>query len=97
MLHDAGSLAFGVGEERPDIQLIVGNDGGGTIFDGLEVAASADGALFDRVLLTPQAVDLERLAAAYGWEYRRVANRGELDPALTPSPGQVLIEVPLQR
>jgi 2-succinyl-5-enolpyruvyl-6-hydroxy-3-cyclohexene-1-carboxylate synthase len=97
MLHDVGSLAFGVGETRPDIQLIVGNDGGGTIFDGLEVAASADDALFDRVLLTPQTVDLERLAAAYGWEYRRVSNRGELDPALTPSPGQVLIEVPLQR
>ena len=97
MLHDAGSLVFGVGETRPDIQLIVGNDGGGTIFDGLEVAASADAALFDRVLLTPQTVDLEHLAAAYGWEYRRVDNRGELDPALTPSPGQVLIEVPLQR
>jgi 2-succinyl-5-enolpyruvyl-6-hydroxy-3-cyclohexene-1-carboxylate synthase len=97
MLHDAGSLAFGVGEARPDIQLIVGNDGGGTIFDGLEVAGSADAALFDRVLLTPQAANLEHLAAAYGWEYRRVSNRGELDPALTPSPGQVLIEVPLQR
>ena len=97
MLHDAGSLAFGVGETRPNIQLIVGNDGGGTIFDGLEVAASADAALFDRVLLTPQTVDLEPLAAAYGWEFRRVTNRGELDPALTPSPGQVLIEVPLQR
>jgi 2-succinyl-5-enolpyruvyl-6-hydroxy-3-cyclohexene-1-carboxylate synthase len=97
MLHDAGSLAFGVGEERPDIQLIVGNDGGGTIFDALEVAGTADAELLDRVLLTPQLVDLESLAAAYGWEYRRVSNRGELDPSLTPSPGQVLIEVPLQR
>jgi 2-succinyl-5-enolpyruvyl-6-hydroxy-3-cyclohexene-1-carboxylate synthase len=97
MLHDAGSLAFGVGEERPDIQLIVGNDGGGTIFDALEVAGTADAELLDRVLLTPQRVDLESLAAAYGWEYRRVSNRGELDPSLTPSPGQVLIEVPLQR
>lgn len=97
MLHDAGSLAFGVGEQRPNIQLIVGNDGGGTIFDGLEVAGTADAALFDRVMLTPQQVDLEKLATAYGWEYRRVSTRGELDPALTPSPGQVLIEVPLPR
>jgi len=97
MLHDAGSLSFGVGEDRPNIQLIVGNDGGGTIFDGLEVAGTADAALFDRVLLTPQSVDLEALASAYGWEYRRVANRGELDPALSPTPGQVLIEVPLAR
>jgi len=97
MLHDAGSLAFGAGEQRPNIQLIVGNDGGGTIFDGLEVAGTADAALLDRVLLTPQRVDLQALATAYGWEYRRVANRGELDPALSPTPGQVLIEVPLQR
>ena len=97
MLHDAGSLAFGAGEQRPNMQLIVGNDGGGTIFDGLEVAGTADAALLDRVLLTPQLVDLQALAAAYGWEYRRVANRGELDPALSPTPGQVLIEVPLQR
>ena len=54
-LHDAGSLAFGVGEERPNIQLIVGNDGGGTIFDGLEVAGTADAALFDRVHAHPPA------------------------------------------
>jgi len=97
MLHDAGSLSFGAGEQRPHIQLVVGNDGGGTIFDGLEVAGTADAELLDRVLLTPQRVDLEALAAAYGWEYRRVSNRGELDPALTPTPGQVLIEVPLAR
>ena len=97
MLHDAGSLLFGVGEPRPNLQLIVGNDGGGTIFDDLEVSGTADAALLDRVLLTPQRVDLEALATAYGWEYRRVANRGELDPALSPTPGQVLIEVPLSR
>ena len=97
LLHDAGSLLAGVGEPRPRMQVIVGNDGGGTIFDGLEVAATADPALVDRVLLTPQSVDLAALAAAYGWEYRRVANRGELDPALTPSADRVLIEVPLAR
>lgn len=97
MLHDAGSLLSGVGEEQPRMQLIVGNDGGGTIFDGLEVAGSADATLLDRVMLTPQKVDFAALAAAYGWEYRRVATRGELDPALTPSDGRVLLEVPLER
>ncbi len=97
LLHDAGSLLAGVGEPRPRMQVIVGNDGGGTIFDGLEVAATADPELVDRVLLTPQSVDLAALASAYGWEYRLVANRGELGPALTPSAGRVLIEVPLAR
>lgn len=97
LLHDAGSLLAGDGEPRPRMQVIVGNDGGGTIFDGLEVAGTADPALVDRVLLTPQTVDLAALASAYGWEYLRVSNRGELDPALSASSGRVLIEVPLAR
>ncbi|TPW74126.1 2-succinyl-5-enolpyruvyl-6-hydroxy-3-cyclohexene-1-carboxylic-acid synthase [Schumannella soli] len=97
LLHDAGSLALPAGESRPRIQVIVGDDGGGTIFDGLEVARSADAQLFDRVQLTPQPVDLEALARAYGWEFRRIANRGELDEAFTASPGPTLIAVPLTR
>jgi 2-succinyl-5-enolpyruvyl-6-hydroxy-3-cyclohexene-1-carboxylate synthase len=79
------------------MQVIVGNDGGGTIFDALEVAGSAEPELFDRVLYTPQAVGFEALAAAYGWEYRRAATRAELDDALTASGDRVLIEVPLAR
>ena len=97
LLHDAGSLLAGDGEPRPRMQVIVGNDGGGTIFDGLEVAATTEQALIDRVLYTPQTVDLAALAQAYGWEYRRVETRGGLDPALTPTSERVLIEVPLAR
>jgi 2-succinyl-5-enolpyruvyl-6-hydroxy-3-cyclohexene-1-carboxylate synthase len=97
LLHDAGSLAPAPGEPAPRMQVIVGNDGGGTIFDALEVAGTADPALFDRVLYTPQAVDLAALAAAYGWEYRRAATRAELDDALSASGGRVLLEVPLAR
>ncbi|MET0303017.1 MAG: 2-succinyl-5-enolpyruvyl-6-hydroxy-3-cyclohexene-1-carboxylic-acid synthase [Microbacteriaceae bacterium] len=97
LLHDVGSLLGGEGETRPRVQLIVGNDGGGTIFDGLEVATTADPTHFDRVMITPQHVDLEALARAYGWEYRRVESRGDLAQAFTASPGQVLIEVPLPR
>jgi 2-succinyl-5-enolpyruvyl-6-hydroxy-3-cyclohexene-1-carboxylate synthase len=96
-LHDAGSLLFGVGETRPRIQVIVGNDGGGTIFDSLEVAASAPQDALDRVLLTPQQVSFEALALAYGWTYLHATNRGELDQALTASTGPTLIEVPLAR
>jgi 2-succinyl-5-enolpyruvyl-6-hydroxy-3-cyclohexene-1-carboxylate synthase len=95
-LHDVGALLFGVGEVRPRIQVIVGNDGGGTIFDGLEVGQQG-GPAFDRVLLTPQQASIETLAAAYGWEYRRVDTRGDLDPALTASAGPVVVEVPLGR
>jgi 2-succinyl-5-enolpyruvyl-6-hydroxy-3-cyclohexene-1-carboxylate synthase len=96
-LHDVGGLAIGVGEPRPRIQVIVGNDGGGTIFDGLEVGASAEASAFDRVLLTAQQVSIEALAVAFGWEYRRVENRGQLDQALTASTGPTIVEVPLPR
>ncbi|HEU0181866.1 MAG TPA: thiamine pyrophosphate-binding protein, partial [Agromyces mariniharenae] len=98
LLHDVGSLLLGQGEARPRIQVIVGNDGGGTIFDALEVAGSAPPEAFDRVQFTPQQVDLAALATAYGWGYVRVTTRGELDEALTGRiDGPQLVEVPLDR
>ncbi|TQL44992.1 2-succinyl-5-enolpyruvyl-6-hydroxy-3-cyclohexene-1-carboxylate synthase [Homoserinimonas aerilata] len=97
LLHEPGGLLLGAGEARPRIQIIVGNDGGGTIFDGLEVAATAEAESFDRVLFTPQGVELAALAQAYGWQHVRAANRGDLDAALTASAGPTLIEVPLTR
>jgi len=98
LLHDAGSLLLDPAEPRPRILLVVGNDGGGTIFDSLEVAATADSGVFERVVLTPRSVELEALAHAYGWSYLRAANRGELEAALTaPVTGPTLLEVPLPR
>ncbi|MEP6482069.1 MAG: 2-succinyl-5-enolpyruvyl-6-hydroxy-3-cyclohexene-1-carboxylic-acid synthase [Rhodoglobus sp.] len=94
--HDIGALLFGVGEQKPRIQVIVGNDNGGTIFDGLEVGRQG-GTAFDRVLLTPQQASVEQLAGAYGWDYLRVDTRGGLDQALTASGGPVVVEVPLPR
>jgi 2-succinyl-5-enolpyruvyl-6-hydroxy-3-cyclohexene-1-carboxylate synthase len=96
-LHDVGALLIGDGEDRPRLQILVGNDGGGTIFDGLEVAASAGREAFDRVMLTPQQVALEPLAAAYGWDYRRATTRSELEQALTGGGTHTIIEVPLPR
>jgi 2-succinyl-5-enolpyruvyl-6-hydroxy-3-cyclohexene-1-carboxylate synthase len=96
-LYDVGALLFGGGETRPRIQVIVGNDGGGTIFDSLEVAGTAPADSFDRVQYTPQSVDLRSLAAAYGWDYRVARNRGELDESLAASDTPTLVEVPLPR
>lgn len=101
LLHDASSLLLppeASGELRPRIQLIVGNDGGGTIFDGLEVAGSTDAASFTRVMRTPQTVDLEALARAYGWQYEKVSTRVELERLFTtPVTGPMLVEVPLDQ
>lgn len=97
-LHDAGSMLFGRGEERPRIQVIVGNDGGGSIFDLLEVAQSASVESVERVLFTPHDVNFESLAAAYGWRYVRVTNAGELERALTGAgDGPEFVEVILAR
>jgi len=97
LLHDAGALLLPPGEPRPRIQVIVGDDRGGTIFDGLEVAASAPAEAFERVLRTPHEVDLAALATAYGWKHVRVAHQRDLDTALTDIAGPLLIEVPLPR
>jgi 2-succinyl-5-enolpyruvyl-6-hydroxy-3-cyclohexene-1-carboxylate synthase len=98
LLHDVGALLFGEGERRPHLQVVVGNDGGGTIFDALEVAWTAPAAALDRVMYTPQRVDFAALATAYGWHYTRATTRGELDQALSaPAAGVSILEVPLPR
>lgn len=96
-LHDVGSMLLGVGEERPRLQLVVGDDGGGTIFDGLEVARTAPEDAMRRVQTTPQQVDFSALATAYGWRHVLAATRSDLDRALVaPGEGPVLVEVPLR-
>jgi 2-succinyl-5-enolpyruvyl-6-hydroxy-3-cyclohexene-1-carboxylate synthase len=98
LLHDVGAMLLPPVEAAPRIQVIVGNDGGGTIFDDLEVAATASADDMTRVQYTPQDVDLEQLARAYGWEYHRVTTRSALDQVLTTAVGgRQLIEVPLAR
>ncbi|TFC92189.1 2-succinyl-5-enolpyruvyl-6-hydroxy-3-cyclohexene-1-carboxylic-acid synthase [Cryobacterium sinapicolor] len=98
LLHDVGSLLLTPGEALPRLQIIVGNDGGGTIFDGLEVAASARADAVNRVLFTPQQADLAHLAAAYGWSYGLAATRSDLERSLTaPHAGPSILEVPLVR
>lgn len=97
-LHDAGAMLIGPGEVRPRIQVIVGNDGGGTIFDSLEVAQTTDAQVIDRVFYTPHGADLEALAKAYGWDYLRVTTASELERAITlPAQGPQLLDVQLAR
>ena len=95
LLHDAGGLHVPPGEERPRLQIIVGNDRGGSLFDLLEVAGSADPGDFERVQRTPHDIDLAHLAAAYGWPHERVTDRAGLRRALSQArPG--IIEAVLE-
>ena len=94
LLHDAGSLAIDSTEAEPNLQVIVGNDGGGSIFSSLEMAKTLDEATFTRLFKTPQTVDLWHLAQAYGWGYTRVETLGQLDEALAKN-GRQLVDVRL--
>lgn len=95
LLHDAGGLNVPPGEPRPRLQIIVGNDRGGSLFELLEVAGSADPGDFSRVQRTPHDVDLEHLAAAFGWPFERVVDRAGLRRVLSQStPG--IIEAVLE-
>lgn len=91
-LHDVGGLLIGPRETRPRVRIVVINDGGGTIFGGLEHAA-APPANVERVFTTPHGVDLAPLAAAYGVSHTRVTNADALARALTaPVAGMELVE-----
>lgn len=96
-LHDVGALLTAPAERVPRIQIIVGNDGGGTIFDALEVASVAPPAAMDRVMYTPHGARIAELAAGYGWRYLRATTRAELDQALTAADDHRIVEVPLPR
>ena len=102
-LHDAGGLLRAPGEPEPQLQIIVANDQGGTIFAGLEHGALAVGSTdrqrtFDRIFGTPHTVDIGALCAAYGVAHQRVDEIVGLANALaTPDAGISVVEVVLDQ
>jgi 2-succinyl-5-enolpyruvyl-6-hydroxy-3-cyclohexene-1-carboxylate synthase len=84
-LHDAGGLLVGPLESRPDVRIVVVNDGGGTIFSGLEHSAVPPERV-ERVFTTPHGVAIAPLCAAYGAEYSLVTSLAELGVALRRAP-----------
>jgi 2-succinyl-5-enolpyruvyl-6-hydroxy-3-cyclohexene-1-carboxylate synthase len=81
-------------EEDLNLQLIMVNDQGGSIFEKLEVRHVVEEEVFDRVFRAGQKVDYWSLANAYGFTYICPTNEVELREALTTS-GRVLIEIKL--
>lgn len=94
-LHDLGAFVTGTEEPVHRVQVVVGNDGGGAIFRGLEVAATTPEQDMRRVMTTPQHVDVERVVTGLGWSYRRAATWGDLEGALTDPAQRLVVEVPL--
>jgi 2-succinyl-5-enolpyruvyl-6-hydroxy-3-cyclohexene-1-carboxylate synthase len=95
LLHDVGAFVTGTEESTARVQVVVGNDAGGAIFRGLEVAATTPAEDMRRMMTTPQHVDVERVVTGLGWEYRRAATWGDLERVLTDPAERVVIEVPL--
>jgi 2-succinyl-5-enolpyruvyl-6-hydroxy-3-cyclohexene-1-carboxylate synthase len=101
-LHDAGGLLLGVGEEQPQLRIVVLNDAGGAIFDLLEHGAvresGAYGDAVERLFATPHSVDIAALAAAYGVEHCSVSTTAALTEALArPIEGRSIVEVRTDR
>ncbi|WP_084402956.1 2-succinyl-5-enolpyruvyl-6-hydroxy-3-cyclohexene-1-carboxylic-acid synthase [Schaalia suimastitidis] len=69
--HDAGALAIPSDEVRPNLQIIVVDDHGGSIFGTLE-HGRAPRPVFDRWFRTAQSTSVEALCAAYQVAYRKV-------------------------
>jgi 2-succinyl-5-enolpyruvyl-6-hydroxy-3-cyclohexene-1-carboxylate synthase len=91
LLHDAPGLAIGPAEPRPDLCVVVVNNDGGGIFEGLEPARFKDGtagggangpSVFERVFGTSHGASLEQLAAAFGVPYTLVEQLGDLAKAI---------------
>src|SRR5699024_7944846 len=91
-LHDLTGLLVGPEEPRPDLDVIVVDDGGGRIFSGLEHAA-APPELLRRFFTTPHGADIAAAAAALGAQAHRVTEES-LPAALTaPADGMRVLVV----
>jgi len=98
LLHDAGSLLLQKFEQLShQLQIVIVKDGGGSLFDSLEVAHTAEKSSYERVIFTPASADFESLAVAYGWRYRRVVDHGGLLEALAENSGQSVVECVVNR
>jgi 2-succinyl-5-enolpyruvyl-6-hydroxy-3-cyclohexene-1-carboxylate synthase len=81
-------------EESINLQLVMVNDSGGSIFEKLEVFDAVDQGMFDRIFRAGQKLDYWSLANSYGFIYIAPTNEQELLDALA-TPGRVLIEIKL--
>lgn len=81
-LHDLGSLALAA--ERPNLEIVVVNNGGGGIFEFLPISQA--GEVFEKFFLTPQRTDIVSVARAFGIEARRCTSTGQLEEFLVAPP-----------
>ena len=96
-LHDLPGLVIGPHEPRPDLTIVVSNNGGGGIFHTLEPGDPLHARAFERVFGTPHDVQLAGVVEAAGWEHVLVSSADELAEALAGPSGIRVVEVPTGR
>lgn len=96
-LHDINALLLPSTEREPDLDIVVVNDSGGAIFDQLEHGAvgrrEGQADAVERFFGTPQTVDIEALADAYGHEYHYAEDLDSLGEGLSGLEDRVGIRV----
>ena len=104
LLHDLNAFALQgemltrekEGSRRPSVIVVLLNNQGGAIFDMLP--QESDEPYFERLFLTPQQVDFNKVATAFGVPAREVSTLAAFRASLNEAwgtPGISLIEVPL--
>jgi 2-succinyl-5-enolpyruvyl-6-hydroxy-3-cyclohexene-1-carboxylate synthase len=80
LLHDIGGL-LAAARLGAELTIVCLNNGGGGIFDFLPLAAAADPELYERHIVTPSGIDLERAAALAEMRYTLASSLDELTGA----------------
>lgn len=88
LAHDLGGLAALPRDDRP-LRLLVLDNGGGGIFEFLPQADRVERERFERLFITPSALDLERVAALFDLAYVEVESASDLGSG--PERGAVLL------
>ena len=97
-LHDSNGLVIGPDEARPDLTIVVVNDGGGSIFASLEQGGPSYSSSFEKLFGTPHGADLSALCRASGTAHRRVTTLDELRSVLdSPTGGIEVVEAVVRR
>ncbi|MDY5588695.1 MAG: 2-succinyl-5-enolpyruvyl-6-hydroxy-3-cyclohexene-1-carboxylic-acid synthase [Arcanobacterium sp.] len=77
-IHDLGALVATAGQTRGNVQVVIADDGGGSLFSTLEYGKGSAEA-FDRVFRTEKMLDMENFVASLGRHVRYVDVSGSAE------------------
>jgi 2-succinyl-5-enolpyruvyl-6-hydroxy-3-cyclohexene-1-carboxylate synthase len=94
LFHDMNGLAA-LREVETPVRIVALNNRGGAIFEFLPQADTIERDEFEALLATPIELEIERIAALYGIEHRRIEALDQLDELTAAK--RVIAEVPIDR